>query len=115
MLENMASGSGRVAGPRGAKAGAPKKRSVSSTTSKTRSGSASRSATGSRSTSSRSTTNSRSTTSSAVSDRVTQWDWSAQRGEFGYRAQLGRPERLRGKAKRGAFRAECYPRVFRSK
>ena len=71
MLEDMASGSGRAAGSRGAKAGAPKKRSASSATSKTRSGTSSRSATSSRSgtgsrsaTSSRSATGSRSATSS---------------------------------------------------
>jgi hypothetical protein len=71
MLEDMASGSGRAAGPRGAKAGAPKTRSATSATSKTRSGTSSRSATTSRSgtgsrsaTSSRSATGSRSATSS---------------------------------------------------
>ena len=65
MLDDMASGSGRAAGPRGAKAGAPKKRVAGSATSKARTGTGSRSATGSRSVaSSRSTTGSRSAASS---------------------------------------------------
>ncbi len=38
MLDDMASGSGRAAGPRGAKAGAPKTRSASSATAKARTG-----------------------------------------------------------------------------
>ena len=48
MLENMASGSGRVASPRGAKAGVAKTRAASSATARARSGTGSRSATGSR-------------------------------------------------------------------
>ena len=65
MLDDMASGSGRAAGPRGVKAGAPKKRSASSATAKARTGTSSRSATGSRSAaSSRSASSSRSGTGS---------------------------------------------------
>jgi hypothetical protein len=61
MLGDMASGSGRAAGPRGAKAGAPKTRSARSASSKARSGTGSRSASTSRSgTGSRSATSSRS-------------------------------------------------------